>query len=86
MKFRVGSIVWLAFSRDELTMGFAFPKEERDAFIQANPETFFLPRQGELRYNWIESRLPLIEPDALEALLIDAWAMVVPKMVSRAFR
>ena len=29
VKFRVGRIVYLAFSRDETLMGFAFPKEER---------------------------------------------------------
>jgi hypothetical protein len=27
VKFRVGKIVWLAFSLDETIMGFAFPKE-----------------------------------------------------------
>lgn len=27
--FRVGQIVWLAFSRDETEMGFACPREER---------------------------------------------------------
>ena len=31
VKFRVGSIVYVAFSHDETLMGFAFPKEERDA-------------------------------------------------------
>jgi len=30
-KFRSGRSVYLAFSRDEETMGFAFPKEERVA-------------------------------------------------------
>ena len=30
VKFRVGKIVWLAFSADETQMGFAFPREERD--------------------------------------------------------
>src|SRR6266705_1275377 len=29
VKFRVGQIVWLAFSLDETMMGLAFPKEER---------------------------------------------------------
>ena len=33
VKFRVGSIVYVAFSHDETLMGFAFPKEERDALI-----------------------------------------------------
>jgi hypothetical protein len=29
IKFRVGQIVFLAFSRDETVMGVGFPKEER---------------------------------------------------------
>ena len=33
VKFRVGRIVYLAFSRDETQMGFAFPKEERDVLV-----------------------------------------------------
>ena len=28
-KFRVGQIVWLAFSYDQTVMGFSFPKELR---------------------------------------------------------
>ena len=31
VKFRVGRIVFLAFSRDEQVMGFGFPKDERVA-------------------------------------------------------
>jgi hypothetical protein len=33
VKFRVGSIVYVAFTRDETTMGFGYPREERDALI-----------------------------------------------------
>src|SRR5437762_1275015 len=33
VKFRVGRIVYLSFSRDETLMGFAFPKEERAALV-----------------------------------------------------
>ena len=29
LRFRVGQIVYVSFSRDETLMGFAFPKEER---------------------------------------------------------
>jgi hypothetical protein len=29
VKFRVGQIVYVAFSQDETEIGFAFPKEER---------------------------------------------------------
>ena len=38
VKFRVGSIVYAAVSPDEVTMGFGFPKEEREAIIDAEPE------------------------------------------------
>src|SRR6185312_8675296 len=38
VKFRVGRIVFLAFSRDEEVMGFGFPKEERAAMVAAEPE------------------------------------------------
>jgi len=38
VKFRVGQIVFLAFSRDETEMGFGFPKEEREALVAAEPE------------------------------------------------
>ena len=33
-KFRVGQIVYIAFSKDETMMGFAFPKEERQMLIE----------------------------------------------------
>ena len=44
VKFRVGRIVYLAFSRDETLMGFAFPKEWRDALVESEPDKFMLPR------------------------------------------
>jgi hypothetical protein len=37
VKFRVKRIVYCAFSRDERLMGFAFPTEERDALVAAEP-------------------------------------------------
>ena len=43
VKFRVKQIVYCAFSRDETMMGFAFPKEERDGLIAAEPALYLLP-------------------------------------------
>ncbi len=86
VKFRVGRIVWMAFSRDETTMGFAFPKEERDALIAYDPSVFFLPRPSELRYHWCELNLAVFEPVDLEEFVTDAWSLVVPKGVSEAQR
>ena len=84
VKFRVGRIVYLAFSRDEQMMGFAFPKEERAALVEAEPEKFLMPKPGDLRYNWVVVRLGAIDDDEMRELVLDAWRMVVPKRVAAA--
>ena len=82
VRFRVGRLVFLAFSPDEDFMGFAYPKEERDALIASEPEKFLLPSPTDLRYNWVAARLEAIEPDELRAIVVEAWRMCVPKKVS----
>ena len=82
VKFRVGRIVYLAFARDETMMGFAFPKEWREALVQSEPEKFLLPRPSDLRYNWAVVRLAAIDAEELRELVVDAWAFVVPKRVA----
>ena len=84
VKLRVGQIVYLAFSRDESMMGFAFPKEERAALIEAEPEKFLMPKPSDQRYNWVVVRLGAIDDDEMRELVIDAWRMVVPKRVAAA--
>jgi hypothetical protein len=85
VKFRVGRIVYLAFSRDETMMGFAFPKEWREALVETEPEKFLLPKPADLRYNWAVVRLAAIDADEMRELVLDAWAMVVPKSVAEAY-
>jgi hypothetical protein len=85
VKFRVGRIVYLAFSRDETLMGFGFPKEWREALVESEPHKFMLPRESDLRYNWVVVRLAAIDAVEMRELVIDAWAMVVPKKVSAAY-
>ena len=82
VKFRVGRIVYLAFSRDETMMGFAFPKEERLALVESEPDKFLLPKQGDMRYNWVVVRLAAIDREEVTELVLDAWRMVVPKRVA----
>lgn len=82
VKFRVGSIVYLAFSRDETQMGFAFPKEEREALVASEPDKFLMPGASDLRFNWVEVRLAAIDDDEMRELVLDAWRMVVPKRVA----
>ena len=85
VKFRVGRIVYLAFSHDETTMGFAFPKDWRVALVESEPDKFMLPAPSDLRYNWVLVRLASIESSEVRDLVIDAWAMVVPKRVAEAY-
>ncbi|MDQ1703019.1 MAG: hypothetical protein QOF57_2271 [Frankiaceae bacterium] len=84
VKFRVGQIVYVAFSRDEETMGFAFPKAEREAMIASDPETFLWPIPSDLRFNWLELRLDRVGDELLRELVLDAWRMCVPKKVAAA--
>ena len=81
VKFRVGRIVYLDFSRDETVMGFAFPKEWREVLIDSDPDKFLMPRTSDLRYNWVCVRMEAIDAGEMRELVLDAWAMVVPKKV-----
>ncbi|MEF9904728.1 MmcQ/YjbR family DNA-binding protein [Streptomyces sp. P9-A2] len=82
VKFKVGRIVYASVSPDETTMGFAFPREERDLLIASAPEKFHLPRTSDLRYNWVSLRMPAFTPKDLAPLVLDAWLMAVPKSVA----
>ena len=81
VKFRIGRIVYLSFSKDGSTMGFAFPKEWREALVESEPEKFSLPSDFDMRYHWAHVRLAAIETDELQELVEDAWAFCVPKRV-----
>jgi hypothetical protein len=85
VKFRIGRIVYCAISRDETTMGFGFPKEERAATIAAEPDRFFMPSAGDQRFNWIEAYMSALDPDEMRELVIEAWRGCVPKRVAAAY-
>jgi hypothetical protein len=82
VKFRVGQIVYIAFSRDETVMGFAYPKEERDALIASDPAKFHLPRLSEQRFHWVDAWTAALGEEEMRELVVDAWRMVVPKRVA----
>ena len=86
VKFRIGRIVYLAFSRDGTVMGFAFPKAWREALVEAEPETFSLPGESDMRYHWVHVSLAATDADEMRALVEDAWAFCVPKRVVEEYR
>jgi hypothetical protein len=85
VKFRIGRIVYLAFSRDGETMGFAFPKAWRDALVQSEPEKFSLPSESDMRCHWVHVDLAAIDAKEVRELVEDAWAFVVPKRVAEEY-
>ncbi len=85
VKFRVGRIVYLAFARDETLMGFAYPKEEREALVLSEPDKFLMPKQKDLRYNWVVVRLAAIDEEEMREIVLQAWRMVVPKKVAAEY-
>jgi len=86
VKFRVGRMVYVSFSRDETVMGFGFPKEERNWLVGGSPGKFMQPEKGDFRYHWALARLAALDEREMRELVLDAWRMVVPKRVADAFR
>jgi hypothetical protein len=84
VKFRIGRIVYLALSRDETVLGFAFPREERAALVAAEPQKFSMPRLSDQRYNWVHAKMSELNLAELHELITDGWRMCVPKKVAAA--
>ena len=82
IKFRVGKIVFLSFSKDGTVMGFGFPKDWRAALVESEPEKFSLPSESDMRYSWVHARLDKLDADEMRDLVENAWALCVPKSVA----
>ena len=68
------------------TMGFGFPKAERDGLVASDPETFFLPPA-------CRPALPVgvrppdrLDDDEMRELVTDAWRMCTPQDAARPAR
>ena len=85
LKFRVRQIVYVAFSLDGSVMGFAFPREERAALVASEPSKFQMPSASDMRFNWVHADLAALDPAEAREIVVDAWRMVVPLKVSRAY-
>jgi hypothetical protein len=85
VKFRVGQIVWLALSKDGERMGCGFPKELRQAVVEAEPHKFQLPGAGDMRFNWIHVRLDALDFGQMRDLVEEAWSRAVPLSVAQEY-
>lgn len=84
VKFRVGSIVYVAFSHDESVMGFAFPKVERADLVDSDAR-FHLPSESDMRFHWVHATLAELDATEARELVVEAWRMVVPLKVAKAY-
>jgi hypothetical protein len=80
-KFRVGSIVFLSFSKDGETIGFGFPKDWRAALVESEPEKFSLPSESDMRFHWVHARLDRLDAEEMRDLVENAWALCSPKFL-----
>lgn len=81
VKFRVGRLVYLSASRDEALLGFAFPKDEREALVESEPHKFVLPKPADMRYHWAVVWLAAIDYEERSEIVFHAWRMVVPNFL-----
>jgi hypothetical protein len=86
LKVRVGQIVFLSLAPDGETMGLGFPKDWRAAAVESQPDTFELPGESDLRFNWIRVRLAALDYEEMVDLVEDAWALCVPTFLIEARR
>jgi hypothetical protein len=85
LKFRIGQIVYLSLAPDGSRMGCGFPKEFRQAAVDAEPEKFSLPSESDMRFNWIHVTLAAIDVQEMRDLVEDAWARAVPRYVAEQY-
>jgi hypothetical protein len=45
-----------------------------------------MPRESDLRWNWVVVRLGAIDGAEMRGLVIDAWSMCVPERLSAPYR
>jgi hypothetical protein len=85
VKFRIGQIVWLSLAPDGSSMGCGFPKEFRQAAVDAEPEKFSLPSESDMRFNWIHVNLSAIDAEEMRDLVEEAWSRAVPRYVAEGY-
>jgi hypothetical protein len=85
VKFRVGRLVYVSFSRDETRMGFGFPKEERAGMVASEPDKFLMPLPADERYRWLRVWLAAIDEDEARELVVGAWTIVVSKKAAAEY-
>ena len=85
VKFRVGQIVFLAFSKDGTVMGIGFPKDWRAAARRVRAGEVLAAERIRHALQLGHVRLDVLDHDEMRDLVEDAWALCVPKYVAAEY-
>jgi len=85
LKVRIGPIVYLSLAPDGSQMGCGFPREFRQAAVDAEPEKFSLPSESDMRFNWIHVSVAAIDVEEMRDLVEGAWSRAVPRYVAEEY-
>jgi len=44
-----------------------------------------MPSASDMRFSWVHTDLAILDPTEARELVVDAWRMVVPERLSRAY-
>lgn len=79
--FRVGAKGFVQTTRDRVIM--KLDRARQELLFEARPEVFSPFAAGALRWSYVE--IAALDADEAAELAREAWTMVVPKRVSRAY-
>ncbi|MDB5476230.1 MAG: hypothetical protein JWP49_1741 [Phenylobacterium sp.] len=79
--FAVGAKGFVQTTRGRVIM--KLDKHHQELLFEARPEVFSPFMAGALRWSWVE--IAALDAQELGELVREAWTMVVPKKVSRAY-
>lgn len=81
--FNVGTKTFVVFGFPGRRWIFKLPKPRQELLFEARPDVFQPYRAGAMLWSYVD--VDALEPDEVVSLVTDAWAMVAPKKVTRAY-
>lgn len=82
--FRINNKIFIVIQDDMSTITVKTTKEERDIYTSMSPETYKIPDSFS-NLNYMHINLELAKKDEVTDLIRNAWGIVAPKKLSKAF-
>jgi hypothetical protein len=82
--FRVRDKMFATLSDDGRQASAKATKQEQQALVAADPDTFGLPAYVG-RHGWVSIQLATVDPEELGELLAEAWRQTAPKRLVAAY-